>query len=195
MSSPKVDRRVRKTKEALRNALITLMKDKTIQEISVQELTDLADIHRGTFYLHYRDIYDLYEQIENEIIEEISSLLNQSIVRGPYLDVVPALEKILKFVEGNSEISEMLLAQSMSGTFVKKLSELIKSKLMHINLQNMDLAANQDEIMYLSDFLAYGYIAVIKNWLENGMPESAPVMAERIGKYGSFGISYYEFDK
>ena len=62
-----VDRRVRKTKNQLRQGLARLMLEKSLKEITVKELTDLVDMNRGTFYLHYRDIYDLYAQIEAEL--------------------------------------------------------------------------------------------------------------------------------
>ncbi len=52
MAENKTDRRVRRTKRLLLESLTSLMKEKPIKDISVKELTDLADINRGTFYLH-----------------------------------------------------------------------------------------------------------------------------------------------
>ena len=57
-----VDRRVRKTRRQLRECLITLLKEKKVQDITVRELTDMADLNRGTFYLHYKDVFDLLEK-------------------------------------------------------------------------------------------------------------------------------------
>lgn len=59
-----VDRRIIRTKEAIRDALITLIEEKGFDAVSVINITSRADINRGTFYLHYRDKYDLLEQIE-----------------------------------------------------------------------------------------------------------------------------------
>lgn len=47
------DRRIRKTKKALRAALVRLLSKESIAEITIKELTDEADVHRGTFYHHY----------------------------------------------------------------------------------------------------------------------------------------------
>ena len=55
------DRRVRKTKTQLENGLAGLLREKAINEITVTELTERVDINRSTFYLHYRDIYDMME--------------------------------------------------------------------------------------------------------------------------------------
>lgn len=49
-----MDRRVRKTRLKLNESLMILIKDKNINQITVKELTDLADINRKTFYLHYK---------------------------------------------------------------------------------------------------------------------------------------------
>ncbi len=54
------DRRKRKTKALLRQTLTRLLLEKDLKDITISELTELADINRGTFYLHYRDIYDLF---------------------------------------------------------------------------------------------------------------------------------------
>ena len=70
MKESTVDRRIRKTKQQLRQSLTALLKEKPIQDITVRELADLADINRGTFYLHYRDVYDLLNQIEEELLGE-----------------------------------------------------------------------------------------------------------------------------
>lgn len=59
------DRRIRKTKKALRAALVRLLSKESIAEITIKELTDEADVHRGTFYHHYRDAFDLKEQVED----------------------------------------------------------------------------------------------------------------------------------
>ena len=65
-----VDRRVRKTRRQLRECLITLLKEKKVQDITVRELTDMADLNRGTFYLHYKDVFDLLEKTEAELQED-----------------------------------------------------------------------------------------------------------------------------
>ena len=64
MEEPRTDRRVRKTKKQLRMALTTLMMEKSVGEITVREIAELADVNRGTFYAHYTDIYDLLKQMD-----------------------------------------------------------------------------------------------------------------------------------
>ena len=70
----KEDRRVRRTKKLLTQALTELLQKKQINEITVKELTDLADMNRGTFYLYYRDIFDMLEKIEAELFQKLDSI-------------------------------------------------------------------------------------------------------------------------
>ena len=70
------DRRTKRTKLLLKNAFTELLSMKTLNEISVKELCELADINRGTFYLHYQDIYDLKQNLENELYEQILNIAN-----------------------------------------------------------------------------------------------------------------------
>lgn len=66
MEEPKTDRRVRKTKKQLRMALTALMMERGVGDITVREIAELADVNRGTFYAHYRDVNDLLAQVEEE---------------------------------------------------------------------------------------------------------------------------------
>ena len=63
------DLRVVKTKANLKGVLKKLLRKKPIRKITVTELAREAVINKGTFYLHYSDIYDLYEEVILEHIE------------------------------------------------------------------------------------------------------------------------------
>ena len=70
-SSPvrKTDRRTLYTKRVIKEALIDLMRSKPFPKITVKELCAAAEINRGTLYLHYLDIADVLDDIENEILD------------------------------------------------------------------------------------------------------------------------------
>ena len=101
----KVDRRVRKTKAQLRAGLARLMQKKSIKEITVKELVDEVDINRSTFYLHYSDIYQMLESIENELMDEIAQVIEEH-----PLDLVqngssyPMIEHIFTILDNNKDI-------------------------------------------------------------------------------------------
>ena len=57
------DKRVIKTLEGIEKAFLELLSVKPVEKVTVTELADLARINKGTFYLHYQDIPDLYSKI------------------------------------------------------------------------------------------------------------------------------------
>ena len=66
-----MDLRQQRTRRSVVNAFLALRSEKPIEKITVRELTERAEIHKATFYLHYHDIYELSEELEWEIIDDI----------------------------------------------------------------------------------------------------------------------------
>lgn len=74
MDSPKrEDKRVKNTRQAIRNSFLKLIVEKPIERISVTELCRDAGVNRGTFYAHYTDAYDLRNSLETELYEAVLS--------------------------------------------------------------------------------------------------------------------------
>ena len=63
------------TKEKIKNAFCQLLIDKGMDALTVSDISRLADINRGTFYLHYVDKYDLLKKLEDNIIEDLEVIL------------------------------------------------------------------------------------------------------------------------
>lgn len=73
-----MDLREKKTRKSIQDAFLTLRAHKPVERITVRELTELAQVSKSTFYLHYRDIYDLSEEIERQLIREILDQVRRS---------------------------------------------------------------------------------------------------------------------
>lgn len=69
-----MDRRKRKTQQAIKEACLKLLESKNFEMLTVSDITEEADISRGTFYLHYVDKYDMLEQYEQQILEKINAI-------------------------------------------------------------------------------------------------------------------------
>ncbi|CAM4227417.1 hypothetical protein PAAL109150_16690 [Paenibacillus alkaliterrae] len=59
----KVDRRILKSQESMKKAVIELMTEKNFDDITIQDIADRANINRGTIYLHYQDKFDLLDKL------------------------------------------------------------------------------------------------------------------------------------
>ena len=78
----KNDQRIRLTKMLIRRAFLDLLRTKPMQGISIKELCTAAGINRGTFYSHYADIYDLLEQIEDDMMHDFQEALKPLLDSG-----------------------------------------------------------------------------------------------------------------
>lgn len=84
MTDKKKDLRFRKTELSIRAAFFELLKSRRISEITVAEISRKAMLGRGTFYLHYKDIHDLLDTLENEYVEAIGNIIDE------YYPIAPA---------------------------------------------------------------------------------------------------------
>jgi len=66
-----MDRRIQRTRNSLFSAFIELRAVKPVEKITVKELTEKANISKQTFYLHFQDIYDLSEYLENDALQSL----------------------------------------------------------------------------------------------------------------------------
>ena len=66
-----MDIRIEKTKTALHNTFLELRSRKPLEKITIKELCEKAQINKSTFYSHYKDIYDLSDQLETEVVTSV----------------------------------------------------------------------------------------------------------------------------
>lgn len=176
MDNKTPDRRIRKTQTALKNGLIELLQEKNINDISVKELTDKVDLNRGTFYLHYKDIFDLLENIEEELLDEFNKILF-SYAPGQNEDrPLHLLEDIFTFLKNNATVCTILLSNNGDITFISKIKKMIRNKCF-TTWSIIFNAQKTDTFEYYYTYMLSGCIGLFENWLENGLKESPHEMA------------------
>ena len=122
----KMDRRVRKTKAQLREGLARLMQQKSIKEISVKELVDEVDINRSTFYLHYTDIYQMLQKIEEDAMQNITEVMKKYPINSDNPDTV--LQFIVQFfsiMDNDRDLCLALLGPHGDMAFVEQIENLL----------------------------------------------------------------------
>ena len=125
MTEKKEDRRVRCTKNLLTQGLIQLMQEKQIKDITVRELADLVDVNRGTFYLYYRDIFDMLEQIETEIFERFNQIISAHQEGRILSQTQPMFSDLFHFIAENEEMCRTLLSTNGDIKFLQRLSDVV----------------------------------------------------------------------
>ena len=186
MEHTKVDRRVRKTKALLLKGLTELMEQKEVTHISVRELTDLVDLNRGTLYLHYRDIFDMVNQVEDELFQEFENLFTDNL---PEDSAVPPTQTVLTnvftFLLENEKTVKAFLGPHGDLTFINRLKDLVKTRVRKVW---EDRGLDPDKFEYFFAYTASGCIGLMEIWLKNGFQESAEEMARMADSMLTNGI-------
>ncbi|MHB1315410.1 MAG: TetR/AcrR family transcriptional regulator [Christensenellales bacterium] len=180
MESSQTDRRVRKTKALIRQTLTQLLLEKDLKDITVSELTVRADINRGTFYLHYQDIYDLFEQLEKDILNNFTEIITKYRKRSlsPFL---PVLLETFRYIRSNSDIFIAIL-KTKETVFLTKIIEMCRPQNI-TEWRDLFCSGREEYFEYYYSFITFGCIALLRQWFENGMsetPEEIAALAENL---------------
>ena len=119
-----MDLRLEKTERGIKNAFIELRSKKPLEKITIKELCELACINKSTFYSHYKDIYDLSDSMEEEVVSSITN----SISHPEYIMENPAeftKELFLAYLSQNS-LTMILFSGSQRNHLVDKIETSIK---------------------------------------------------------------------
>lgn len=177
LSLSKTDRRVRRTKTLLTDALFSLLQEKSYKDITVKELCDTADINRGTFYLHYKDIYDMVEQLEQEVLYELRQLIAAHTPNALHTNPAPIIYDIFNFVGEHQELYRALLGSNGDISFLSQVKLMFRDWLLDLYaplLSEKDLT--QFEHFY--SYVAAGCVGLVESWLTSDNPESVSEIAD-----------------
>ena len=183
------DRRVRRTRARLRQALTQLLAEKELRAITVRELTDLADVNRGTFYAHYRDIYDMLEQYENQLFDALGELLSGYTARQLQGDLSPVLEEVFLFVEANRDLIPILLSGQAKDPFFRRLYAVIREKCSGDWREAYPVGAEEADFNYALEFVVSGTVGLIQSWMQHGLQPPAGEMAAFTGRVIRQGLT------
>ncbi|MEA4925663.1 MAG: TetR/AcrR family transcriptional regulator [Syntrophomonadaceae bacterium] len=165
------DRRIRKTKKVLKESLAILLLKKNINNITIKELVDLADVNRGTFYLHYRDIYDMLAQIETEMLNDLEDISNKFPAALLKESAQPYICEIFQYIADNQTFCKMLLSPHGDMAFVDKLKKLVEEKCFCSLMESFPENALQ-HYQYFAAYTVSGCIGLLQTWIETGMKVS-----------------------
>ncbi|MES5261684.1 TetR/AcrR family transcriptional regulator [Priestia megaterium] len=173
----KVDRRVAKTQEAIKKAFLELMNEKKFETITIQDISDRANVNRSTIYLHYLDKYDLLDKLIDQHINKLTEM-NVWACEEEWLD---ATLIFVKYFEDNSLFFSTMLASkaaapSFRSKFIKYARDGFKEELKKSNVNNEGLS--EDIIV---EFVSNAYVGVLETWIKEGITSSSQSLAKDLG--------------
>ncbi len=190
MQDKKVDRRVKYTKQALKDSLISALQEKPIEKITVKELCEKADVNRGTFYAHYSDQFDLYNSLVKGFLSEAISMTTGLMDPNERVhDKIKVATTIFKYIKENSDLAKVLL----NGTSVfgyDKYNDAFNEMIHKVYLDEIKRQVSNDRFVdMVYQFVAVANITLMKYWVNTGMKESEEEMAILAMKLTARGVS------
>lgn len=181
----KNNQRSKETKNCILNIFCELLKQKNISKITVQEVCQKADINRSTFYAHYRDIYDLLENIENDMERQIKDIfydknntsgwgLPEHCFENLFYFILENIDFYKAYVKNTSK--NYILTFSIFTSYENQLQPLFRRIGIH----------NEIEAIYRIKYFMGGLNAIIHEWIGTGCQESPEDLANFI--YGEYSL-------
>ncbi|MDT2006162.1 TetR family transcriptional regulator [Rhodococcus opacus] len=159
------DRRVRRTKGLLHQALIELLLEKGYTRTTVQDILDRADIGRSTFYSHYRDKDDL-------LVVSCTEYLRAA-VHKPGADDARLWEPVqtmLRLAEQHRELYRALVGRRSSGVLLRATQQMVEEILAENLRGRLDI--DDDEIDTTLTFLSWALVGVLGSIAEDSVSAS-----------------------
>lgn len=157
----KMDRRTRYTRQAIRDALLELMKQKSFSKVTVTEICKLAEMNRGTFYLHYLDLEDVLDDILTEMMTETACVLDHVLCPERPCRGYPFCNKI----QNNSQHQILFLDESITEKLMGKIADLCKEDYVTYLMCHSLLTFQEAEAVFY--FQMNGCLAINRQMLRN----------------------------
>ncbi len=185
------DHRVRVTKLLIRKAFTQLLMSKPIQSISIKELCREAGINRGTFYAHYSDIYQLRQQMEDEMLEDFQQALKPLLEQGNEVPPLRVTTRIFQCLRDNADVCAMTFGPYGDKAFAARMIDVSREKYeQYYHRYFKDVTPQKLEYYYT--FVSAGCMGMVEKWLNNGLNPSAEELAMAAERIMMLGIGFLE---
>lgn len=156
-----MDRRVIKTKQMIKTVFLDLLAEKPIAKITVSEIAEKANIGRGTFYFHYTDVYDLYEQILDETIYDLTSFFDADYPYNQQGSFELLFQDLLAYITREKHIFLIYVQHGMDNQLLNKVKDVFKEKILREEQVALDNSQERIEIYYT----IHGVVGLLVDWL------------------------------
>ncbi len=169
------NQRIRLSKAMLKEGLLTLLKEKPLNQISVQEICQTAQINRTTFYKYYGSQTDLLREIETDFLTRLDEDMKDVIEKNPN-----ALTLVLSHLYEQRETFCVLVGAIPTQEFATHLFDV--PSVGRIFQHMVDASSySKTEAIYVRRFVFQGTFAVLYSWLGSEDPEPVSEIADVLG--------------
>lgn len=165
------------TQKAMAESLKRLLSQKTLDKITVKEITDDCGVKRQTFYYHFKDIYDL---LEWTFLQEGEQFIDRDRICENWQDVY--LE-VFRYIEKNRNFT-INAYNSVGREHLEHYLYRIVYQLIDRFLRQLDKTGRikTEDRHFICDFYKFGLVGIILEWLGTGMKEDPRVITEKLAR-------------
>lgn len=164
-ASQPMDKRMLRTREAIRCALLSLLNQKDASQINVSELTEKAQISRKTFYLHYASVDEALQELENEIEGWVMAQLAQSDIWDNRHDLYTILSRVDKALQEHETYSCYLENRRSRYFLMYRLKNSIAKMVKDEITENAGAEVGEEDVEAAADFAVSGVLSMYYDWL------------------------------
>jgi len=167
MKNGGIDKRIVKTKNAIRTAFNELVQTKDMADISISELTEKAGVTRSTFYMYYDSIGAVRNDIEDMILSHIDKIMTEANLVQSMLNPYPLLFAITNEINKYDEYNRYILSSNNSGELLEKLKKMITDAFVNTMQKNNQIQVNVAKAKYVAAFCTAGILEAFKLWFNH----------------------------
>ncbi len=154
----------KKTRKKLMDAFWEIYKNRRIEKITVGSITKKAFLNRGTFYEYFDDVYDLLEQLENELLDDITDWLDSKFEEKGKMTFDDISHEMASLFSRYDDKIYILLSDKGDPAFQQKLKQKIRD---HLS-ESLDVPQNSETFEYLLTFVISSVSGLISHWYDTG---------------------------
>ena len=181
------NKRAVRTKKRLTECLMTLMHTRSLQDVTVSELTKLAGVNRGTFYLYYHDLPDMLAKIESEMFAAFEQIIRAHREETVLHQTLPFLQELFAFAAENRSMVSVLLGRNGDMSFLRRLDEVVYDKCL-TDCRSLFPDEASDTFPFRYNFAVFGCIGTVRAWVDGGCVQNSDDMARLVDSMIRSGV-------
>lgn len=177
------DRRIRRTKNLLKEHFIQLVKEKGYKNVTVTDIVEKADYNRSTFYIHFKDKEDLAEEMVEEILEDLEAAFHEPFIDTKvveYNHILPSSNTFFKHFYDNRGFYSLLNMEDTIPNFNEKF--FLKFKQVFEGITYLNEANEVIDLEHFNTYKMYGSYGVILEWIQGGCKQTPEEIADNLLK-------------
>lgn len=185
MLEKKQDKRYKITHTKIKRAVTVLIRSKSISDISITEIVKLAGISRNTFYLHFSSIFEVLDEITDEVIANCTTIFVKYSYNDLLIDCYPLVSELFSVYSNNKYLTDNVLFSPYGNNFIQKFSVSLTDTIYSSFISRYN---NNYKIAYRISFVVSGILGVFYKWVIDGKPINIEEMIQNISEHIKFTI-------